>query len=47
MEKEIHDALTLLLEKIDKHVRHATYQEDTKEAYALVREWLEVLPVTA
>lgn len=34
-------AIEVLMEKIDRHVLHATYQEDTKEAYAHVKEWLE------
>lgn len=34
-------ALKVLMDKIDRHVLHATYQEDTKEAYARVKDWLE------
>lgn len=47
MDKETRAALTLLLEKIDRHVRHATYQEDTREAYVRVSEWLNTIDVTA
>jgi effector-binding domain-containing protein len=41
MEKETFEALLLLMEKLERHVIHATYQEDSKEAYKKVMEWIE------
>ena len=41
MDRKTFEALRVLMEKIDRHVLHATYQEDTREAYAIVSEWMD------
>ena len=41
MDKKTYEALKVLMEKIDRHVLHATYQEDTKEAFAQVEGWMD------
>lgn len=41
MDKETYEALKLLMEKLDRHVIHATYQEDAKGAYRQVAEWID------
>jgi len=41
MEKQTYEAMQLLMSKIERYVLHATYQEDTREAFALVKEWMD------
>ena len=41
MDKETYEALKLLMEKLDRHVIHATYQEDTMKAYKQVEAWID------
>lgn len=41
MNKETYEALKLLMDKLERHVIHATYQEDAKNAYNTVMDWVE------
>jgi len=41
MDKETYEALKLLMDKLDRHVIHATYQEDAMKAYKQVETWLD------
>lgn len=41
MNKETYEALKVLVSKIERHVAPATYQEDTREAVAVVKEWMD------
>lgn len=41
MNKETYEALKVLMDKLDHHVIHATYQEDAKEAFKIVTRWMD------
>ena len=41
MDKETYEALKLLMDKLERYVIHTTYQENSKEAYKKVEEWIE------
>jgi hypothetical protein len=41
MDKKTFEALKVLVAKIELHVAPATYQEDTREAVAVVKEWMD------
>jgi len=41
MDRETYEALKLLMDKLDRHVIHATYQEDAMKAYKQVETWLD------
>jgi len=41
MNKETYEALKILMDKLDRHVIHATYQEEAKKAYGIVGDWID------
>jgi hypothetical protein len=41
MDEKTYKALKVLMEKLERYVIHATYQEDAKKAYKQVLEWID------